>query len=96
MRFERRRQILKLIACVFCVAALAGCSLVDWRSKLEFSVRWVSPDGKTQEQLEEDQKACTHEAMLMSAPPFPGELGGGGGDMSVFDSCMRSKGWVKE
>jgi hypothetical protein len=75
---------------------LSGCSLLDLKSKMEFSVKWVSTEGKTSEQLNEDQKECTHEAMLMSAPKFPGELGGGGGDMQVFDKCMRSKGWVKE
>ena len=97
MRFVRVKGILKLFGCWLCVITLAGCSLVDLKSRMQFSVKWVSADGKTQEQLYEDQKECTHEAMLMSAPPFPGEMaGGGGGDMQVFDNCMRSKGWKKE
>lgn len=100
MSFERGKGFLKLFACGLCAIILTGCSMADlqseFRSRMELSVNWVSPEGKTKEQLSEDQKQCTHEAMLASAPPFPGELGRGGGDMQVYDRCMRSKGWVKE
>jgi hypothetical protein len=96
MRFMKEKAVLRFFAGVLCVVGLAGCSTADLRSKMEFSVNWVSPEGKSKSQLSEDQKACTHEAMMMSAPPFPGEMGRGGGDMKVFDNCMRSKGWVKE
>ena len=100
MSFERGKAFLKFFACGLCLATLAGCTMADvqseFQSRMQFSVNWVSPDGKTKEQLNEDQKQCTHEAMLASAPPFPGELGSSGGDIRVFDNCMRSKGWVKE
>lgn len=97
MRSEKRKLLLKVFAGAVCVTAIAGCSLVDFPPKLEFSSTWVSTEGKTKQQLEEDQKECTREAMLASTPAFPGEMGGGGGgDMKVFDRCMRSKGWVKE
>ncbi len=97
MRSGKGKLLLKVVAGAVCVTAIAGCSLVDFPRKLEFSVTWVSTEGKTKEQLDEDQRACTREAMLANTPAFPGEMGGGGGgDMKVFDRCMRSKGWVKE
>ena len=97
MRFERGKKLLKLFACILCIASLAGCSGGPLPSKSDFTMTWVSKDGsKSRDQLFEDQKECTREAKLATPPPFPGESGMGGGDMRTFNNCMRAKGWEKE
>ncbi len=98
MKSKRMGMVPKVFFLVFVFTLLAGCSAVDFPPKMEFSSTWVSKDGtKSRDQLYEDQKECTHEAMLVSSPPFPGEMrAAGAGDMKVFDRCMRAKGWVKE
>lgn len=86
---------LKLFVFALIVSVLTGCSMIDFPPKMEFKSTWVSKEGKTPEQLAEDRKECSRDAMMASSPAFFGE-GRSGGDMKVFDSCMRAKGWVKE
>jgi hypothetical protein len=99
MRFRASDVVLKLLFFAFCFTMLAGCGMIEFPSKIEFGSNWVSPEGKSKEQLIEDQRECKRDMMLMS-PQFPGSgMGGGGYDMSdikAFNNCMRSKGWVKE
>ncbi|MEN6440802.1 MAG: hypothetical protein ABFD97_19700 [Syntrophobacter sp.] len=91
-------KLLKLLCLVVCLAVLGGC--VDGSlslPKMDFSNTWVSKDGKPKEQLSEDMRECSRDARMASPPAFSGEVShGGGGDMKVFDSCMRAKGWIKE
>ncbi len=87
---------LKMVFCALFALVLSGCSMFELPSKSDFSTTWVSREGKTREQLAVDQKECSRDAMLASPPAFFGEGHGGGGDMKVFNSCMRAKGWVKE
>ncbi len=96
MKFERKKKFLRLLACIFCIASVAGCS-GSLPTKSDFTMTWVSKDGsKSREQLYEDQKECTREAKNASPPGFFGEPGMGGGDMRTFNNCMGAKGWVKE
>ncbi len=92
---DRGKAVLKMVSCVLFASILSGCSAFEFPPKLEFSSTWVSKEGKTKEQLAEDQKACSRDAMIASPPAFFGE-GHSSGDMKVFNSCMRAKGWVKE
>ncbi|MCE5333377.1 MAG: hypothetical protein LLG06_02185 [Desulfobacteraceae bacterium] len=96
MSFEGGKVILRLFICTVCAISLFGCSTFELPKKEDFSSTWVSKSGKTRDDLMQDQKECRHEASLVTPPAFPGEMGGSGADMKVFNACMRSKGWVKE
>lgn len=90
-------KLLGLPGLALLCAVSAGCAEFDIFPKMELGTTWVSREGKTRAQLYKDQQACNHEVMMMRTPPFPGQMSGGGGEeIRVFDSCMRSKGWVKE
>jgi len=96
MRFGIR--LLRLSCLALCFAVLGGCMEGSLSlPKMDFSVTWTSKDGKPKEQLEADMKECARDARAASPPAFFGEVSrGGGGDMKVFDACMRAKGWEKE
>jgi hypothetical protein len=97
MRVKRKIAILGAFLFATCLTMVAGCSQFRLPSKTDFSSNWVSKEGKSKDQLYEDQKECTRDAKSVSSPAFPGEMGGGGGgDMKAFDRCMRAKGWTKE
>ncbi len=92
--------VLKLVFLALCSFMLAGCGVFEFGPRMEFGSNWVSKDGKSGEQLMEDQRDCKREVSLMN-PQFVGQsgMGGGGWDMNdvrAYDNCMRSRGWVKE
>jgi len=101
MLTDKGGVILRLFFAAFALSLLAGCSLFDNPSRFDLNAKWVSKDGKTQEQLYSDQAECKRDTMMMSPPGFSGPGGGGGGgwgmsEMKAFDGCMQAKGWKKE
>ena len=88
---------MKLFLLTVGVIMLAGCSM-QLPHIPELGFNWVSPEGKSQEQLIEDQTACRREVRTFQSPEFsgPGGVGWGMSEMRAFDDCMRSKGWVKK
>lgn len=87
---------MKLFFLAVGVIMLAGCAM-QLPHMPELGYNWVSMEGKSQEQLYQDQNACMREVKLLQAPEFsgPGGAGWGMSEMRAFDDCMRSKGWVK-
>ncbi|MFZ2448066.1 MAG: hypothetical protein WAW37_17045 [Syntrophobacteraceae bacterium] len=103
MSFRTCGTVLGLFIFCLCFSLLAGCETMR---PLEFSAEWTSKEGhKSKEQLQADQIECRQHAMTLSTPPISGSGGaggagwGGGWGMSEnkeFESCLRSKGWVKK
>jgi len=89
--------ILKLFFLAVGVIMLAGCAM-QLPHVPELGYNWVSIEGKSQEQLYQDQTECRQEVRLLQSPEFsgPGGVGWGMSEMRAFDDCMRSKGWVKK
>ena len=94
----------RLVARLFFIAVFsilfAGCETLQMPS-MDVGSKWVSKDGKSQEQLDADQAECRRDIMVSRPPSVagPGGMGGSGWDMSdlkQFDACMRAKGWKKE
>ena len=88
---------MKLLLLTVGVMMLAGCS-IQLPHVPELGFNWVSLEGKSQEQLYEDQAACRRDVQTFQSPEFsgPGGVGWGMSEMRAFDDCMRSKGWVKK
>jgi hypothetical protein len=88
---------LKLFFLAVGVIMLAGCAM-QLPHMPELGYNWVSMEGKSQEQLNQDQTACMREVRLIQSPEFtgPGAAGWGMSEIRAFDDCMRSKGWVKK
>lgn len=88
---------MKLLFLTVGAIMLAGCSM-ELPHLPELTFNWVSPEGKSQEQLYTDQSACQREVKTFQSPEFsgPGGVGWGMSEMRAFDDCMRSKGWVKK
>jgi len=88
---------------VVCLAAgfgiISGCGNFQFGRTVEFGSEWVSNRGESQEQFQRDQAECKHEANVVN---YPRGYGAGGGDewnldyVMAFETCMRSKGWVKK
>lgn len=86
---------MKLFFLAVGVIILAGCA-VQLPHLPELGFNWVSTEGKSQEQLYQDEAECRRDVKLQS-PEFSGPGGGWGmSEMRAFDDCMRSKGWVKK
>jgi len=95
VRMERG-VILKLFLLAVGVVMLAGCA-IQLPHVPDLGFNWVSMEGKSQEQLDQDQTACMREVSLKSREfTGPGGVGWGMGEMRAFDDCMRSKGWAKK
>ena len=94
---QTKGVILKLFFLAVCAAMLAGCAM-QLPHVPELGYNWVSMEGKSQEQLDQDQTACMREVKLFQSLEFsgPGGVGWGMSEMRAFDDCMRSKGWVKK
>ncbi len=88
---------LKLCFTAVCSIMIAGCSM-QLPHVPELGYNWVSMEGKSPEQLYQDQTSCTREVKLLQPPEFsgPGGVGWGMSEMRAFDDCMRSNGWVKK
>ncbi|MHC1727054.1 MAG: hypothetical protein AB9866_13765 [Syntrophobacteraceae bacterium] len=94
-------KVLKLSSMALCLSMFAGCSTFEFGSKPDFGYTWVSPEGKSQEQLLADQTDCRRDMATTGSPASAGSAGVGSGswdmgDYKNFDRCMRAKGWVKE
>lgn len=103
MRFEKTGRVLKLFLILICLSVLACCALEDFVPKWDYGSSWVSKEGKSRDELYQDQLECrrnvtmTHPADVQG--PGSGGTYGSGWDLSdikEFDSCMRSRGWIKE
>ncbi len=100
------RKAARLVAAGLLLFPLVGCSLreygLSWEPEED---TWVSEEGKSLDQLQEDRADCRRDAMMNTAPR---QIGGGpGGDMmdqpeynkvvrQVFQDCLRAKGWVRK
>jgi hypothetical protein len=93
---QTKGVILKLFFLAVGVIMLAGCAM-QLPHVPELGYNWVSMEGKSQEQLYQDQTGCSREVRLLQSPEFTGPGGGWGmSEMRAFDDCMRAKGWVKK
>jgi hypothetical protein len=90
-------SVLKMLFCAAGGLMLAGCG-IQWPHVPEFGFNWVSAEGKSQEQLYQDQTDCRRDVALMYPPDSsgPGDHGMGASNMKAFDDCMRAKGWKKQ
>ncbi|MGA2403951.1 MAG: hypothetical protein ABSG91_19965 [Syntrophobacteraceae bacterium] len=97
MRLRTRGEVLKVLLFAAGVIMLAGCGM-QWPHAPEFGFNWVSREGKSQEQLYEDQTSCRRYVRMLQGPDFSGPGGSGWGmsEMKAFDDCLRSKGWEKK
>ena len=97
MRLRTGRVVLKVFLFAACVLMFAGCSM-QLPHAPEFGFNWESREGKSQEQLDADQAACSQEIRLLQSPHVSGPGAGSWdmNDMRAFDDCMRSKGWIKK
>jgi hypothetical protein len=87
---------LKLFFWAVGVIMLAGCAM-QLPHVPELGFNWISTEGKSQEQLYQDQTGCRREVRLLQSEfSGPGGIGWGMSEMRAFDDCMRSKGWVKK
>ncbi len=88
---------MKLLFLAVGVIMLTGCAM-QLPHVPELGYHWISMEGKSQEQLYQDQTACMREVRFLQAPEFtgPGDVGWSMSEMRVFDDCMRSKGWSKK
>lgn len=91
------KTILMVSSCAAGAIMLAGCGM-ELPHMPEPGYNWVSEEGKSQEQLYEDQAECRRDVTLRypSDSSGPGDLAWGLGDARAFDACMRSKGWSKQ
>lgn len=101
MRSKKGGARLKLLFLAFCLALIAGCSVVQFGPRPNFGTTWVSTNGTPSEQLHDDQAECRRDTVLMTPPglPLSGGTGGEGwgySEMRAFDNCMKAKGWVRK
>jgi len=73
---------------VVALAVAAGCATV------ETAPRWTR-EGASQAELEHDRTDCMARATEVANPssPYPGDRARIGGE---FESCMESRGWVRQ
>jgi hypothetical protein len=99
MRSMVKVLVLRLCFLLCCSVMLCGCGMFEFNPRMDLGSNWVSKDGKSGEQLQEDQRECKREVMIMN-PQFSGQGGMGGGwdmnDVKAFNNCMRARGWTKE
>jgi hypothetical protein len=88
---------LKLLLLALGAVLLAGCA-TELPHLPEMGFNWVSRDGRSQDQLYQDQMDCRREVSVgqIANPTSQGGTVWGMNEMKAFNDCMRSKGWVKE
>jgi hypothetical protein len=88
---------LKLLLLGVGAVMLAGCSM-QLPHLPEMGFNWVSTEGKSQDQLYQDQIECRREVSLIQSPDpaNPGAAVWGMSQMKAFDDCMRTRGWEKK